>query len=190
MDDCERALQRALRVSGVVLLLLVQVLLVACRVSPVTSIPLVRSDDYELYLSARINGVKFTCWLDSGAGDRIYLERDRAIAAGIRPTTHGRSAWVSSETMIVDERAKATLELGGLKLDDQEVVVQNMPVPEDCILGMGTLRQFVVELDYDAPALHLYRSATYQRSATGDAVAFTLKDAGPIVPAIITFAER
>src|SRR5260370_17422522 len=68
------------------------------------------------YIPVRINGVDFTCALDSGAGDRIYLHRGRAIAAGIRPTnTYGRSGWLNSEMFTVDERTKATLVLGSLK---------------------------------------------------------------------------
>jgi hypothetical protein len=85
MGDCERALQRPLRIAAVVLLVLVQVLLVACHFPPVASIPLTRDDDNQLYLSARINGANFTCGLDSGAGDRIYLNRDRASPQAFGP---------------------------------------------------------------------------------------------------------
>src|SRR5438876_812 len=113
MDDRERALQTPLRSSAGVLLMLVQVLLVACRFPPVAPIPLTRDDDNQLYIPVRINGVDFKCGLDSGAGDRVYLQRDRAIAAGIRPTNiYGRSAWLNSGMFNVDERTKATLVLG------------------------------------------------------------------------------
>jgi hypothetical protein len=67
--------------------------------------------------------------------------------------------------------------------------MQNMPVGDLCILGMGTLRQFVVELDYDALALRLYPSAMYQRSATTEIVPFSEEDTGPILTAAITLPK-
>jgi hypothetical protein len=91
--------------------------------------------------------------------------------------------------LTVDARANATLEVGGLRLGDREVVMQNMPGGELCILGMGTLRQFVVELDYDAPALRLYPSAMYPRSATTEIVPFTDEDIGPVVTATVTLPK-
>src|SRR5260370_34449322 len=145
MDDREQALETPLRSAAVVLLVLVQVLLVACHFPPVASIPLTLDDDNQLYLSARINGVNFMCVLDSGAGDRIYLNRDRAIAAGIRPTSHGPTGWVHSEMLAGDARAKATLEVGGLQLGDRERAMQHRPRGRVCVLRLRTLRQFMRE---------------------------------------------
>ena len=37
-------------------------------------------ENYGLYLPAHIHGSEFTCSLDSGGGDRIYLDRGKASA--------------------------------------------------------------------------------------------------------------
>ena len=167
-----------------------QALLAGGAPTPLASFPLKPGEDYHMYLSARINGSEFTCGLDSGGGDRIYLDRGKASAVGIQPTSESRSANPQTATMSTDARAKVTLELGSLKLSDQTLVMQNRPYAAfACNIGLGVLRQYVVEWDYDAPALRVYDAALYKYSGPGREVPFTLQQGSPFVNATLTFPK-
>ena len=168
-----------------------QALLAGGAPTPLASFPLKPGEDYHMYVSARINGSEFTCGLDSGGGDRIYLDRGKASAVGIQPTSESRSANPQTATMSTDARAKVTLELGSLKLSDQTLVMQNRPYAAfACNIGLGVLRQYVVEWDYDAPALRVYDAALYKYSGPGREVPFTLQQGSPFVNATPHLSQR
>ena len=150
--------------------------------APVAAIPLNVGENYRLYLPVRINGAEFSCNLDSGGGDRIYLDKTKALAAGIRPIGEGYSSGPQAASMATDLRAQATLEIGPLKLSGQELVMQNRPSPDyQCVVGLQTLKQYVVELTYQPPALRIHAPDRYVVGKLGHAVPFALDNGNPFV---------
>jgi len=173
------------------LLALPAALLAGGQSTPLASFPIQIGNDYHLYVQARVNGSDpFRCGLDSGGGDRTYLDRQKAAALGIQPTSEGRSAGPQAASMTGDARARVTWELGSLKLPDTELVMQNRPYADfNCAIGLSVLRQYVVELDYDAPSLRVYDPARYQVSGAGQAIPFTLEQGTPFVTVTLGFAK-
>jgi hypothetical protein len=158
--------------------------------APLAAIPLKLGDSYRLYVSARLNGSAFTCSIDSAGGNRISLDTGVAAAAGIQATSEGRTAGPQATEMVRDARARVTLELGGLTLKDQELVMGNRPTPGfECVIGMTVLRQYAVELTYYPPELRVFDGATYTYSGSGTAVPFTIEQRNPFVTVNLVFRE-
>jgi hypothetical protein len=158
--------------------------------APLTVIPLKIGENYRLYASARINGSAFTCSMDSGGGNRISLDKAKAAAAGIQPTGEGRSAGPQATQMVRDDRARVSLEIGSLKLDDQVLVIGNRPTPGfECVIGMSVFAGYVVELSYDRSELRIFDAANYQYSDPGKAVAFTTQQWDPFVTVTLQFPK-
>jgi hypothetical protein len=159
-------------------------------VSPVSVIPLSVGENYRLYIPARINGSEFVCGLDSGGGDRIYLDKSKAMAVGIKPEAEGRSAGPQAESMASDLRAKVGLELGTLKLGGQELLMQNRPYTGfECVIGLTVLKKYVVELSYDPPTLRVFDPTQYKYSGHGHVVPFVLDDENPFVNVNLVFPK-
>jgi hypothetical protein len=147
-------------------------------------------EDNALYLPARINGSEFVCSLDSGGGDRIYLDKSKAMAAGIRPEMEGQSAGPQAESMTSDARTKVDLELGTLKLDGQELVMQNRPYAAfQCVIGLTVLKKYVVELSYELPTLRVFDASQYKYSGHGHAVPFVIDGGNPFVNVNLLFPK-
>jgi hypothetical protein len=158
--------------------------------SPLIVIPLKVGENYMLYLSARIDGKEFACSVDSGGGDRIYLDKTKAIAAGIQPTAEGHSAGPQAASTTADARATVTLEIGALKLPGQELVMQDRSYADfACVIGLAVLKQYVVELSYQPPALRVYDAARYKYSGPGHAIPFTIDQGNPFVAVILSFPK-
>ncbi|MCP5119471.1 MAG: PDZ domain-containing protein [bacterium] len=154
--------------------------------APLASMPLKLGDNYRLSVSARINGSPVSCSMDSAGGDRVYLDKDKALAMGIQPTSEGRSAGPQAAKMQADSRASVTLELGGLKLAEQTLVMQKRPYAAyACVIGMTVLKRYVVELDYAPPSLRVYEPSRYKYSGPDRAVPFTLDQGSPFVTATL-----
>jgi len=158
--------------------------------SPVSVIPLRMGEDYALYAPARINGSEFVCSLDSGGGDRIYLDKSKAMAAGIKPEAEGRSAGPQAESMASDLRAKVGLELGTLKLDGLELIMQNRPYAGfECVIGLTVLKEYVVELSYQPPTLRVFDASQYKYSGHGHVIPFVIDDGNPFVNVNLLFPK-
>ena len=159
--------------------------------TPLASIPIEIGNDYHLYVQARVNGSDaMRCSLDSGGGDRSYLDGQKAAALGIQSTAPGYSGGPQASSMTTDARARVNWELGGLKLPDIQLIMQNRPYADfACNIGLGVLRPFVVELDYDIPVVRVYDPAKYEASGRGKAVPFTLEQGTPFVNVAISFGK-
>ena len=159
-------------------------------VPPISVIPLSVGENYRLYLPARIDGSELVCGLDSGGGDRIYLDKSKAMAAGIKPEAEGRSAGPQAESMTSDLRAKVVLELGTLKLAGQELLMQNRPYAGfECVIGLTVLKNYVVELSYDPPKLRVFDPTQYKYSGRRHVVPFVLDDGNPFVNVNLLFPK-
>src|SRR5271157_2282416 len=117
------------------------------------SIPMRLNEAHQYFIQARINGSDpVWCNLDSGGGDRLYLDRDRAAKMGIQPTGNGLSAGPQDSKMKPDGRSQVSLEVAGVKLANLTVLLQSRPYADfSCVIGQTVFRQFVVEVDYETP---------------------------------------
>jgi len=105
-----------------------------------------------------INGSTFWCNLDSGFSALLTLnerlaERAALMPAPARSTPDGRPATPG------DHEAIATVDVGGVVLRDRQVILRAFPseAPEmQCVMGVGVVRDFIVEFDYDAARVRLY----------------------------------
>jgi hypothetical protein len=155
---------------------------------PVASIPLRLSKISEYSVLARINGSEpLSCRVDSGGGDRIYLDRDRAGNIGVQPTGTGSSASPQDAAMKQDSRAQVTLEVGGLQLSNQTVLLQSRPYAEySCVIGQTVFRQYAVEVDYESATIRFFDAERFRYGGSGKAVPFTLDGGNPFVAATLT----
>lgn len=155
---------------------------------PVASIPMRLNEAHQCRIEVRINGSDpITCGVDSGGGDRIYLDRDRAAKMGIQATGTGSSAGPQDTKMKQDSRGKVTLEVGGVTFADQTVVLQSRPYAEySCGIGQTVFRQYIVEVDYEAPAIRLYNPERFHYGGPGKVVPITLDGGSPFVTATLT----
>src|SRR5580704_12985440 len=125
--------------------------------TPVT-LPAMLNDFHQIWIPARINGSPVLwCELDSGGGGALYfIDAGKAAAIGVRAERMGQSAGVSQGTMAVDGRAQVTVEFPGLRLERQELVIKPAPLGKDGIVALANFRQWVTEMDYQAPAVRLH----------------------------------
>jgi len=103
----------------------------------------------------RVNEKPFWCSLDSGGGAVFSLDSQKAQAAGFKPNDTGFSAGQGS-AVIRDQRIHgATLDMSGVTVRDQTVVLRPFPSEArfDCVMGLALLREYVVEFDYAKPEI-------------------------------------
>ena len=155
---------------------------------PIVSIPLKLNKLYQYWIEARFNGSDpLSCGLDSAGGDRVYLDNDRAAKMGIKPTGTGRSAGPHDTQMKQDSRSEATLEVAGVKLVNQPVVLQSRPYADySCTIGQTVFRQYIVEVDYEAAAIRLYDPEHFRYDGPGQVLPIRMEGGSPFVTATIT----
>ncbi len=161
---------------------------VAYSQTPVATIPLKLNEKHQYWIQARINGSQPTsCEVDSGGGDHLSLDRDRAAKMGIEATESGRSGGPQDATMIVDGRTRTTLEVAGIRFADTRVSLIPRADPDySCTIGQTVFHAYIVEVDYQAPALRLYDRKSYQYSGPGRSLPLAVDGANPFVTATLT----
>lgn len=152
------------------------------------SIPMRLNEAHQYFIHARINGSDpMWCNVDSGGGDRLYLDRDRAAKMGIQPTSIGRSAGPSDAKMTQDSRSQVTVEISGVKLVNQTVLLQSRPYDDfSCVIGQTIFRQYIVEVDYEVPAIRLHNLEEFRYNGPGKVIPFILEGGSPFVTATLT----
>jgi len=157
------------------------------------ALPARRNDFLQLLIPARIdNYPPLWCELDSGGGGPlVFIDAAKAAAIGIQPTFYGRSAGPVEGALAPDWRARVTLAFPGLQLAAQELVIKPGPLPgdKDASIGMLVLSRFVVELDYESPAVRLHEPDTFRYSGPGRAFPFTMEENNPFTTATLTLRE-
>ncbi len=160
----------------------------AAEPKPLATLPLRLNQDHQMWIQVRLNGSEpIWCNLDSGGSDLVYLDIDRAAKLGILPTTSGRSSGSQDGAMARDSRARTTLEVGGLKFERQEILLQPRPWADfACGIGQTVLGKYIVEVDYQTATLALYDRAQFRYRGSGKVLPFTLYEASPLIEASLT----
>jgi hypothetical protein len=161
---------------------------IAFSQTPVATIPLKLNEKHQYWIQARINGSQpASCQVDSGGGDRLILDRNRAAKIGVIATGTGRSGGPQDAEMRVDGRARTTLEVAAITFPDARVILTSNPDPDySCAIGQTIFRAYIVEVDYQAAALRLYDRRSFHYSGPGRSVPLTLDGANPFVMATLT----
>lgn len=146
-------------------------------------VPMRLNEAHQYFIQARINGSDpMWCSVDSGGGDRLYLDRDRAARIGIQPTERGLSAGPRDAKMAEDSRGRVTLEVAGIKFVNQTILLQSRPYADfSCVIGQTVFRQYIVEVDYLTPAIRLHDPARFLYSGPGQALPLVVEDGNPFV---------
>ena len=156
-------------------------------------LPARHNDFHQLLVPARIDGsTPLWCELDSGGGGAlVFIESTRASAIGIVPTGFGRSAGPLENALALDGRTRVTLAFPGLRLPEQELVIKTTPLlgDKDASIGMMVLSRFVVELDYDSPAVRLHEPGGFRYSGPGRAFPFTIEENNPYTTGTLTLRD-
>ncbi len=150
--------------------------------SPIT-LPARLNDFHQIQIPVRING-SAPLWfeVDSGGGGALlFIDIGKAMGVGMQPTAYGTSAGPADGSAEPDLRARANADLPGLRLNDQEFVIKQKPLGKDGILGLATLARYVVEFDYETPALRLHDAGAFAYRGAGAAVPFTVAATNPYV---------
>jgi len=139
------------------------------------SIPVRLNASYQMFASARINNSEpMSCTLDSGGGANLYLDQSLAATLGVRPTSEGRSASPQDSRMRTDLRAQTSIEVAGVKFENQPVILRNMPAAEfACVIGLAVFRGYTVDIDYARNVVRLLDSERFRYDGPGQLLPFS-----------------
>jgi hypothetical protein len=156
--------------------------------APIATIPLKLNDTHQYWIEARINGsAPMSCQVDSGGGNRMNLDRERASKMGIEATETGRSGSPQDAKMRTDGRAGVNLEVAGIQFAGTRAILTPIKDPDySCVIGQTVFHEYIVEIDYQTPALRLYDRRSFHYSGPGQGVAFTIDAGNPFVTATLT----
>ena len=152
------------------------------------TLPAMLNDFHQIWIPARINGSPLLwCELDSGAGGALYfIDAEKAVAIGVRAERLGRSAGVAEGQPAVDGRARVTVDFPGLRLERQELVIKPAPLGKDGIVALANFRQWVTEMDYQAPAVRLHDAASFRYQGPGQDIPLAIEQTNPLVEVRMT----
>jgi len=155
--------------------------------APLT-LPAMLNDFHQIWIPVRMDGSgPLWCELDSGAGGALFfIDVDKAVALGVRAEGFGQSAGPADGRLVEDGRAHVTVDLPGLRLERQELVVKPNPLGKDGIMGLYALSRWVTEMDYETPAVRLYDAGSFRYRGAGTALPMTLERTNPLVEARLT----
>ncbi len=144
--------------------------------TPLT-LPAMLNDFHQIWIPARINGSPVLwCELDSGGGGALYfIDAEKAVAIGVHAEHLGQSAGVAQGRLAVDGRAQVTVEFPGLRLDRQELVIKPTALGKDGIVALANFRQWVIEMDYQTPAVRLHDAASFRYDGPGQAIPLSIE---------------
>lgn len=132
----------------------------ACAAPPAYTLAARVRAGYRPEISVRVNGVgPFWCTLDSGAGRDFVVDTAIGKAAGLRPTSLGRSFGEGPDSNVDEITSGATLQVDKLRLPHQRIRMHS--VEDGCIFGTKLLDRFVVEIDYLTPEIRLFAADGY-----------------------------
>ena len=154
---------------------------------PVT-LPARLNDFQQIQIPVRLNG-SGPLWfeLDSGGGGPLlFIDLAKAAALGIQPTAVGQSASPNEGAMEMDGRTRVTAGLPGLRLENQELVIKQKPLGKDGIMALAVLSGYVVEFDYETPAVRLHDPASFEYRGGGKTVALSIQQTNPYVAATLS----
>lgn len=112
-----------------------------------------------LLVPMKVGAATFWCSVDSGGSWVFSIDRKKALQAGLQPNATGTIAGVGPSVARAERVRGVTAEIGTLALKDVTLVLVTIPkvVPDmDCVLGLGLLRDYVVQFDYVTPALRIF----------------------------------
>jgi PDZ domain-containing protein len=161
--------------------------------APVTIDGKIDSHTGQLLIPVRLNNARFWCSLDSGWSALIGVDRTRAAQAGLIPARAiPRPDGAPPSTG--EGRTPATLSIGSITVGEQSVILRDLPAeaPEmECIMGVGLLRRFVVELDYVTARVRLHDRGAYRPPAAAQQVPLIFRTNlnVPFVRIELTFAD-
>jgi len=150
---------------------------------------LARLNDFgQIQIPVRLNGSALQWFeLDSGGGGPLlFVDFAKALELGIQATSTGSSASPGDGALESDGRARVSVDLGGLRLEGQEVVIKQKPLGKDGICALAVLARYVVEFDYETPAVRLHDAAAFEPRGRGTSIPFTVAGTNPYVDAALT----
>ncbi|HEU4561062.1 MAG TPA: PDZ domain-containing protein [Longimicrobium sp.] len=163
--------------------------------TPIAEIPFVLHGDYVL-LQASVNGKLGSFVLDTGSSVSTLDAEWADTAAHVRVVATGQqvqgAASVRSSTGETDSLRIGTVEMGRTQM----ALIPLGPVSRargmrlDGTIGFDFLSRYVVEIDYRAQRLRLYRPAGWTYRGAGMAVPISLQMRIPVVEATIAPAGR
>lgn len=148
-----------------------------------------RVNDFgQIQIPVRLNGSN-PLWfeLDSGGGGPLlFIDLANAAALGIQPTSIGSSASPSEGSLEPDGRARVNVDLPGLHLDGQELVIKQKPLGKDGIIALAVLSRYITEFDYEIPAVRLHDPDNFNYRGRGSTVPFTVVATNPSVAGVLS----
>jgi predicted aspartyl protease len=162
-----------------------------------TKIPYLLDDNGNQLLKVRVNDsppLNFT--IDTGSDVFAIITNRQAKNLGLTP----RNGYKVGVAANVGEIEAATIPSANLTLPGVEALNQRIEVimsddatdPDesniDGVLGLEFLKNFIVEIDYEAQTLSLFAPQKYHYKGTGETVPIKIKDGSPMVHLKMTTA--
>jgi hypothetical protein len=150
-----------------------------------------------IFLQARINNSgPFWFILDSGA-EGLLLDSRRANGLGLRFEGKSKAGGAGENSYDIAFAKDVTVSLGGVELANQTLSVTSLAPLEpsfgrtiDGIIGYHLLSRYVVEIDYAARLVKLYKPQEFQYSGKGERIPITIVGGLSVVSARISLPQR
>lgn len=153
------------------------------------SIPFEISGKGHIFLRVRINGSE-PLWfgLDSGT-EQTLISQQQAKTLNLKLQGGMQAAGSGEDTVDFALARNVSFSLSGVDFTLPEVGVLALefasPVPGQAVgglLGYDFIRRFVVEIDYTARVINLYRPRSYRYRGRGEIIPIRMMDNNPYIP--------
>ncbi|HUQ33030.1 MAG TPA: aspartyl protease family protein [Pyrinomonadaceae bacterium] len=160
------------------------------------SIPIETSGNL-VFLQVRVNG-SAPLWfiLDSGA-EGLLLDSRRVKELGLRLEGKSKAGGAGENSYDITFAKDVTVSLAGMELTNQTLSVTSLASIEptlgrtvDGIIGYHLLSRFVVEIDYAARLIKLYKPQEFQYSGKGEIIPITFIGGHSVVSVRISLPGR
>jgi hypothetical protein len=143
-----------------------------------------------ILIPVRVNGgPQLWCLFDTGGARSLYLSHKEAAELGMAPSFTGQSAGPMDSALRADSRALVTLDAGGVHLTRQELVIKDGLGPSDGVIGAAVFANFVIEIDFQTPAVRFHSTASFRYQGSGCTVPFDLWSNNPHIVGRLTVGD-
>jgi predicted aspartyl protease len=160
-------------------------------------IPFELTERGHIFVPIRVNNSELLWFvLDSGSGSTL-LNKRLIEKLNLKVVAVGEATGAGESADGVSLASGVMFDLSGVKLANQEVPAIDFQRLEtfwgrnvDGLLGYDFIRRFVVEVDYEAHVLKIYKAAKYRYRGRGQSFPITTEDDHPHIRLSVTLPKR
>jgi hypothetical protein len=145
----------------------------------------------QIQIPVKINGnAEVWCLLDTGGANLLYLRPARAAALGIASSSTVQSSGPLDTNARAGGQAKVTMDVGAVHRTNQDLYLKDFPASDEGVIGSAIFTDFIVELDFQRPAVRLHPPASFPYQEHGARSPIELWSFNPHVQALLTIGDQ